>query len=108
MYRRCSNCGGWINLSTPHITAIVDGKKVYLHDDSCLWILRKRKTVTNVVHSKELIMCMLVSLFIGWNVITFCVMQPPPPPPKVIVVPVVPPKPASLMYDAEMASLKEI
>ena len=59
-------------------------------------------------------MCMLVSLFIGWNVVTFCVVvnQPPPPPPpkvtpKVILVPV-PQPPRSVLYDAEMASLKEI
>ena len=58
-------------------------------------------------------MCMLVSLFIGWNVVTFCVVvnQPPPPPPKVtpkvILVPV-PQPPQSVLYDAEMASLKEI
>jgi hypothetical protein len=61
---------------------------------------------------KELIMCMLVSLFIGWNVVTFCVIvnQPPPPPkvtPKVILVPV-PQPPRNVLYDAEMASLKEI
>ena len=57
-------------------------------------------------------MCMLVSLFIGWNVVTFCVVvnQPPPPPkvtPKVILVPV-PQPPRNVLYDAEMASLKEI
>jgi hypothetical protein len=58
---------------------------------------------------KELIMCMLISLFIGWNVVTYCVIvNQPPPPPKVIVVPVVPPKPTNVLYDAEMASLKEI
>ena len=59
-------------------------------------------------------MCMLVSLFIGWNVVTFCVVvnQPPPPPPpkvtpKVILVPV-PQPPRIVLYDAEIASLKEI
>ena len=57
-------------------------------------------------------MCMLVSLFIGWNVVTFCVIvnQPPAPPnlaPKVILVPV-PQPPRNVLYDAEMASLKEI
>lgn len=53
-------------------------------------------------------MCMLISLFIGWNVVTYCVvMNPPPPqPPKVIVVPV-PQKPANVLYDSDLI-LKEV
>lgn len=41
-------CHGWLRLDRPHITATVNNKTVFIHDDACLRVLMKCERVTNI------------------------------------------------------------
>ena len=49
-YTQCFHCHKWLRLDHEHITAVIDDKKVTIHDEACLRYLKTCEKVSDVAY----------------------------------------------------------